>query len=255
MGVSAHRTDERIHFLHISGGCPFGSNLAPIPAVISVHDHGTYERDGGDVRLDWQVRDRILEIFAFVGAVETGSDEAQALISLAHEKTPDTLAHARRVARYCLSVTREMCLRPELVDAIEQAALFHDIGKLAIPESVLLKPARLTLGEMAVMRRHAMLGAEILRTTRTLRQLAPMVVASHEWFGGGGYPLGLSGRSIPLGSRIIAVADAYDAMTHVSRRYRPPISPDAALAELVRNAPKQFDPYVCKAFIAVLGRH
>ena len=223
--------------------------------MISIHGHETFDRDGGEVRLDWQVRDRILEIFAFVGAIETGPEEAHALLSLAHEKTPETMEHAERVARYSLSVAREMCLRPELVDGIEQAALFHDIGKLAIPESVLLKPARLTLGEMAVMRRHATVGSEILRATRTLRRLAPTVVASHEWFGGGGYPLGLAGRSIPLGSRIIAVADAYDAMTHISRRYRPPVSPDAALAELVRHAPKQFDPYVCKAFISVLGRH
>jgi putative nucleotidyltransferase with HDIG domain len=223
--------------------------------VISVHESGTFERDGGEVRLDWQVRDRILEIFAFVGAIETGPEEAPALMSFAFDRTPDTMAHARRVARYSLSVAREMCLRRELADAIEQAALFHDIGKLAIPESVLTKPARLTLGEMAVMRRHAMVGSEILRATRTLRRLAPMVVASHEWFGGGGYPLGLSGRSIPLGSRIIAVADAYDAMTHVSRRSRAPVSSDAGLAELLQNAPLQFDPYVCKAFISVLGRH
>ena len=223
--------------------------------MISIHAHGTFDPGGGDVRLDWQLRDRILEIFALVGAIETGPEEAQALMSLAHEKTPETTAHGQRVARYSLSVAREMCLRPELVDGIEQAALFHDIGKLAIPESVLMKPARLTLGEMAVMRRHAIVGGEILRATRTLRPLAPVVVASHEWFGGGGYPLGLTGRSIPLGSRIIAVADAYDAMTHVSRRYRPAVSREGALAELVRHAPKQFDPYVCKAFIAVLGRH
>ena len=223
--------------------------------MISIRDHGTFEPDGGDVRLDRQLRDRILETFAFVAAIKTGPEEAQSLMSLAYEKTPETMAHAQRVARYCVSLSLEMCLRSELVDAIEQAALFHDIGKLAIPEAVLMKPAALTMGEMAAMRRHAVIGAEILRATRTLRRLAPMVVASHEWFGGGGYPLGLAGRSIPLGSRIIAVADAYDAMTHVSRRYRPPVGPDAAVAELLRHAPRQFDPFVCKAFVAVLGRH
>ena len=223
--------------------------------MFSIQAGETFERNEGEAQLDWQLRGRILDIFAFVGAIETGSQEAQALMSLAHEKTPDTMAHARRVARYCTSVAREMCLRADLVEAIQQAALFHDIGKLAIPEAILMKPARLTPGETALMRRHAMVGAEILRATRTLRRLGTMVVASHEWFGGGGYPLGLGGRSIPLGSRIIAVADSYDAMTHASRHSRPYVSPDAALAELVRHAPTQFDPYVCKAFIAVLGRH
>ena len=223
--------------------------------MISIPAHGTFDPDGDDPRLDWQLRDRILEIFAFVDAIGTGPDEARALMSLAHEKTPDTMAHAQRVARYCLSIARDMCLRPEIAEAIEQAALFHDIGKIAIPETVLLKPERLTVGEMAVMRRHAIVGAEILRATRTLRRLAPVVVASHEWFGGGGYPFGLTGRGIPLGSRIIAVADAYDAMTHVSRRYHPPVGRDAALAELLEHAPLQFDPYVCKAFIAILRRH
>jgi len=137
---------------------------------------------------------------------------------------------------------------------MEIAARFHDIGKAAMPHALLTKPSRLTPGEMAIMRRHADVGATILNATATLISAAPIVQASHEWFAGGGYPFRLAGEAIPLASRIIAVADAYDAMTQ-DRVYRVRFDTNDAIAELLRCTPTQFDPAVVDAFLSVLSRH
>ena len=104
------------------------------------------------------------------------------------------------------------------------------------------------------MRRHVEIGAEIVASTQSLRDAAPLVLGSHEWFAGGGYPLKLAGSAIPLASRIIAVVDAYDAMTQ-DRHYRSRLDSADAVAELLRCCPTQFDPAIVAAFLAVLGRH
>jgi len=125
---------------------------------------------------------------------------------------------------------------------------------MALPDALVTKPSPLTSGEKAIMRRHVDVGADILEATDTLRTAAPIVRASHEWFGGGGYPQQLAGSTIPLASRIIAVVDAYDAMTQ-DRAYRTRFDSSDAVAELLRCSPTQFDPQVVAAFLAVLGRH
>ena len=183
-----------------------------------------------------------------------GVSEAEALMALAIERIPDTAAHGARVARYAQSVAREMRLNPAGMPGLEIAALFHDIGKATMPEALLTKPSPLTAGEMAIMRQHAEVGADILENTVTLSHAADAVRASHEWFGGGGYPSKIGGDDIPMDSRIIAVVDAYDAMTQ-DRAYRIRFDSSDAIAELLRCSPIQFDPRVVRAFLAVLGRH
>jgi cyclic di-GMP phosphodiesterase len=183
-----------------------------------------------------------------------GISEEDALVSIAIDRTPDTMAHAERVTRYAVTVAREMGVDVELGPIFPIAARMHDIGKAAMPEALVTKPSQLTPGELAIMRRHVDAGAEILASTRTLAETAPIVLASHEWFGGGGYPKRLAGAAIPLGSRIIAVADAYDAMTQ-DREYRRRVDSGDAIEELLRCCPSQFDPDVVSAFFAVLGRH
>jgi HD-GYP domain-containing protein (c-di-GMP phosphodiesterase class II) len=138
--------------------------------------------------------------------------------------------------------------------ALAVGARFHDIGKLAIPHALLTKPSPLTEGEKAIMREHVEVGAEILQSTQTLADAAPIVGASHQWFSGAGYPWKLAGDEIPLASRIISVVDAYDAMTQ-HRAYRVNVDSSDAIAELLRCCPAQFDPEVVAAFLAVLGRH
>ena len=122
------------------------------------------------------------------------------------------------------------------------------------PRRSISKPSPLTAGEMAIMRRHVDIGAEILDATRSLAFAAPAVRASHEWFGGGGYPDEHRRHAIPFVSRIIAVADAYDAMTQ-DRAYRMRLDSSDAVAEILRCTPAQFDPEIVAAFLAVLGRH
>jgi response regulator RpfG family c-di-GMP phosphodiesterase len=183
-----------------------------------------------------------------------GEDESDVLLALAAERMPDTAEHGERVARYAHSVAREMGVLIDVGPALAIGARFHDIGKIAIPDALLTKPSPLTTGEIAIMRQHVAVGMEILQATQTLADAAPIVGASHEWFGGCGYPWQLAGSDIPLASRIISVVDAYDAMTQ-HRAYRVNLDSSDAVAELLRCCPAQFDPEVVAAFLAVLGRH
>jgi putative two-component system response regulator len=182
----------------------------------------------------------------------TGAEELEVLTNIG-ARAPDVIAHGERVARYAAAVARELNLAADLTATIERAARFHDIGKAAIPAALLSKPSPFTRGEQAIMRRHAEAGAEILASTRTLFELAPIVLASHEWFGGGGYPLKLAGEAIPLASRIIGVVDSYDAMME-DRAYRSRLGSREAIAELLRCSGTQFDPHVVTAFLGVMAR-
>jgi putative nucleotidyltransferase with HDIG domain len=205
--------------------------------------------------LSVELRDRVAEVTARLQErVAQGEDESEVLLALAIERMPDTAEHCERVARYAQSVAREMGVGLDVSPELDIAARLHDIGKVAIPEALLSKPSPLTAGEMAIMRQHVEVGAEVLLYTNTLTEAAPIVGASHEWFGGGGYPWKLAGEEIPLASRIIAVVDAYDAMTQ-HRAYRLNMDSSDAIAELLRCCPVQFDPKVVAAFLAVLGRH
>src|SRR5262249_13519913 len=146
-------------------------------------------------------------------------------------RIPTVVSHGERVANYAIAVARELGIARTAWQSIKQAARFHDIGKAAIPASLLTKPAPLTPAEIAIMQWHVHAGAAILQATRSLSDVAPIVRASHEWFGGEGYPDRLDGDRIPLASRIIAVVDAYDAMTE-DRCYRARLDPRRAVAEL-----------------------
>jgi putative nucleotidyltransferase with HDIG domain len=206
-------------------------------------------------RLSTELGERVEQIRGELAAARArGADEAALLVALATERTPDVSAHAERVVRYSMSIAAEMRLAMALLPEIERGARFHDIGKVATPEPILSKPSPLTPSEVAIMRRHVEAGAEILEGSETLRDLSPIVRASHEWFSGGGYPEKLAGDAIPLASRIIGVADAYDAMTQ-DRLYRRRLDSAEAIAELLRCAPAQFDPNVIVAFLNILSKH
>lgn len=166
-------------------------------------------------------------------------------------RQPGACAHAERVADLALNLTR--ILDPGLAgqEGIGHAYLLHDIGKLGVPDTIILKPGRLTRNELRVMRSHTRRGAEMVRRLRFLSPRVHEVVAHHhERWDGRGYPHGLAGLAIPLAARIIAVADAFDAMTH-KRPYRDALPVRWAVAELKRCAGTQFDPAVVKAFLAL----
>jgi response regulator RpfG family c-di-GMP phosphodiesterase len=204
--------------------------------------------------LSKEVRERTDELCARLNSIADSSPAIEWLSAVMAERTPAMLEHGARVARYSVAAAREMSLTPEAIDEIELAARFHDLGKATMPDALLTKPSPLSRGEKAIMRRHVEAGAEILGRAPALASIAPIVLASHEWFGGGGYPRKLAGVAIPLASRIIAVADAYDTMTEAGRA-RVSSKPEGPVSELLRCGGTQFDPEALNAFLAVLGRH
>jgi len=181
----------------------------------------------------------------------------QALTSAVEAKDSYTEGHLKRVADYAVAVARRLGMSGRQLENVYYAAMLHDIGKIAVPESVLRKAGSLAGHEADAMREHPAVGARIVEGLDLLRDAAPLILHHQErWDGGGdatypGYPDGLSGEAIPLGARVIAVVDAFDAMT-TDRPYRPARSPADAVMELEMESGRQFDPRVVSAFLAVL---
>lgn len=156
-----------------------------------------------------------------------------------------TRGHADRVSRIAGAMARHMNLGEKVIEQIELAGLLHDIGKIGVEDRILMKPMRLEPDEQELMRRHPIYGASILEPSAALRPLVPLVLYHHENFDGSGYPEGLKGNEIPLGSRIIIIADAYEAMTS-DRIYRKAIGHDRAMEQLNKYKGIQFDPAIVR---------
>ena len=200
-------------------------------------------------RLESEIERRSAELSsAFAEVEETTAGALEALLVAFNSRNPSACAHANRVAQFAVVLAQSMGVSPQVLADIERGALLHDIGKVAMPDSLIHKAGRLTDEEVAVIRTHPQVGHDILVAVPSLRRAADIVLASHEWVNGSGYPLGLSGEQIPLGARITSVADAFDALT-MSRIYREPVSPDLANAEILRFSGLQFDPEVVRAWL------
>jgi diguanylate cyclase (GGDEF)-like protein len=163
-----------------------------------------------------------------------------------------TARHSQLVGRYARSIAVELKMEPDTVERIHLAGVLHDIGKIGIPDSILNKPGPLDDDEWQEMRKHPELGARILEGAK-LDDIAGWVLAHHERPDGAGYPAGLAGDEIPIEARILAVVDAYEAMTN-DRVYRPALPEEEAREEMRRWSGSQFDPYVVGAFLALLER-
>jgi two-component system cell cycle response regulator len=181
---------------------------------------------------------------------DTQSGTRDVLMQLLTERTPDLHEHVDGVGRLVLSLGREFGLDRDQLGELLRAAELHDVGKLAVPDEILHKPGPLSPSEWQFMRQHTLIGERILNVDLALRPVARLVRASHERWDGRGYPDGLAGPEIPLGARIIAACDAFEAMT-TERCYQAARSTVDAIAELRRNAGSQFDP----AVIERLCRH
>jgi two-component system, cell cycle response regulator len=168
------------------------------------------------------------------------------------ERDPALGAHLTEVTDLCRRTAGHLNVPEEELTALTQAAALHDVGKSAVPDAILEKPGPLTDEEMMFIRRHTIIGERILGAAPSLSKPAKLVRWSHERYEGGGYPDGIGGGEIPLGSRIISVCDAYHAMVS-DRAYRPARTPQEAVAELRRCAGTQFDPAVVEAFCAALA--
>lgn len=168
------------------------------------------------------------------------------------EKTLETNEHADRIQKYAIALGKRISLSDANMDELVLSAMFHDIGKIGVPDSILLKPGALDDDEWHVMKKHCEIGFNILNASPNMASVAKYVLHHHERWDGSGYPAGLKGEEIPLVSRMIAIADAYDVMT-TDRVYSRSMTPLEAIEELVRCKGTQFDPELIDHFISCLS--
>ena len=168
-------------------------------------------------------------------------------------KDPYTHGHSRRVTDYSVAIAEEMGLAKTELETVRYAGLLHDVGKIGIKDSIIGKPERLTDEEYGIIKRHPVIGAEILKPVEFLSDKVPGVLHHHEYFDGRGYPNHLKGEDIPFIGRVICVADAFDAMTS-DRPYRKGLNVNVAIGELKKFSGKQFDPFCVDAFLKAFER-
>ncbi len=234
-GVAAALTEHGEGF---TIGCSYGSIMLPTEAqdpetALRLADQRMYAQKRGD-------------------RSSASRQSADVLLRALAERNPELGSHLRNVAVLASLVAEKFSLPAEDVESIRQAAELHDVGKVAIPDAILFKPGLLNENEWGFIRRHTLIGERIIGAAPALRRVAAIVRSTHENLDGSGYPDGLAGEEIPLGSRIIYVCDAFHAMT-TDRAYRPAVDEDAALREIRRCAGTQFDPEVVDRFCATLA--
>jgi two-component system, cell cycle response regulator len=193
-------------------------------------------------------RRHIARVFAEAGPRSAAALDA--VLNRLHATRPALLAHARRVAVYAAATAGELRLPRLACLQVERAALLHDVGKLALPDTLRAAGGPFTSEELMLVRSHSTIGAELVHGVPYLRMAAPLVLNTHERFGGGGHPAGIAGAAIPLGARIIAVADAWDAFAGAPDE-RDERTRGCANVELVRHAGPHFDPAVVRAWLRV----
>ncbi len=178
------------------------------------------------------------------------NDTVRALVRALDLHEPGEGDHAERVAVYAVATAQKMGFDSETLLTIRRAAALHDVGKLSVNQSLLRKMGDLTDEDIAELRQHATMALEIVESFDWLRGCAPMIRHHHEWWNGTGYPDGLAGDAIPLGARVIAVAETFDVLAHEGG-YRQSISEPEALQEIQRAAGTQFDPDVVRSFLLI----
>jgi putative two-component system response regulator len=204
-------------------------------------------------QLEHAVAERTQELEQRTRELEAAHAETLRRLGLAAEfRDEGTAEHNERVARTSALIASRLGLPADEVELISQAALLHDVGKVAVPDGLLLKPAKLTAAEFDEVKRHAAAGASILAgsSSAVLNAAEEIARNHHEWWDGTGYPSGLVRDEIPLRARIVAVADVFDALTHV-RPYKHAWPVDEAVNEIQRASGRQFDPDVVRAFLGL----
>ena len=179
------------------------------------------------------------------------SGTVKAIIEALDAKDSYTLGRSRRVAYYAMKITNKLSLKQSEVSRIELAGLLHDIGMIGVAEEILNKTQKLSEEEYEKIKMHVQYSVKILEDIKQLCEITEIIKYHHEHYDGNGYPYGLKGEEIPLGSRIIAIADAYDSLVS-KRAYRESLSSDDALKVIEQNSGKQFDPYLVEIFKSVL---
>lgn len=249
---------ERMKEKEISVTCSIGLAAYPSDGVISgelvtVADTALYfaKRTGGNrVYLPSQVLAEPLEDSG-VYARHNGLSTIYALASIVEARDPYTYGHSRRVNTYAVALAEKIGLPPDQVSRISSAALLHDIGKIGVPDKVLNKKGKLNKEDWDYIKSHPRLGATIVGNMPNLIPCVSSILHHHERYDGSGYPEGLKGEQISVEARILAIADAFEAMS-AARPYRPALSGEKVMSELRRCAGSQFDPELVKVFIAIV---
>ncbi len=202
-------------------------------------------------KLERKVRDRTAELrSAFKDIAQTYQNTLLALVAALDAREHETSDHSQRVVKYTTAIAERLSLQGPELEELGRGALLHDIGKIGVPDAVLLKPGKLTPAEWGEMRKHPDTGHQMIQSIPFLATPATIVLSHQERFDGGGYPRKLRGEEIHIGARIFAVADTLDAMTS-DRPYRKATSFENAMAEVQRCSGSQFDPEVVKAFVDI----
>lgn len=201
--------------------------------------------------LEEMVEARTKQLHSAMRRIELTYDETlEALGAALDLRDTETAGHSERVRRYCLEMATAMGCSQEELKQISRGAYLHDIGKIGTPDSILLKEGKLTAEEMTVMQSHVRIGYDLVCRIAFLAPAAAIVLTHQERYDGTGYPQGLMGSEIPIGSRIFAIADTLDAMTS-DRPYRRALPISAARAEVQRELGRQFDPEVVRVFLSI----
>jgi response regulator RpfG family c-di-GMP phosphodiesterase len=214
--------------------------------------HASAASDDLQDSLEHRLRNRRAQVAATLAEAQENIDDAlEGLISMLALHERDGREHSTRVSRLATALGDELGITGQPLVDIQRGALLHDIGKIDMPAAILYKPAPLNEAEWAVMRTHPQVGYDLLKNVPSLRGAAEIVLASHEAFDGTGYPRRLRDEAIPIGSRILAIADSYDSMTRPHTQ-RPAMLPVHAIEEIERCSGTQFDPRVVEALGEIL---
>jgi response regulator RpfG family c-di-GMP phosphodiesterase len=202
-------------------------------------------------RLEEMVEQRTKQLKSAMRRIELTYDETLGALAGALDlRDNDTAGHSRRVTLYSLEMAKRLSFSSDELKQLERGANLHDIGKIGIPDSILLKPAKLTPEETAIMQTHVQIGYELLSRVAFLAFAAQIVLTHQEYYDGTGYPQGLAGEEIPLGARIFAISDTMDAMMS-DRPYRRGRPYSVARAEITRESGRQFDPRIVDVFLSI----
>ena len=228
----------------------FNQSGAKIPISLSI-GYAVCEKQPADMHAIFRKADQMMYREKMQRDKSSRSDILQVLMKALEARDFITEGHCDRLQELILPLARSRNLPEDTVNDLLLLAKVHDLGKLGVPDSILFKPGRLTADETKEMRKHCEIGHRIAQAVSDLAPIADWILKHHEWWDGRGYPLGLKSKEIPIPCRILALADAYDAMIS-HRPYRQALPKDQAIAELKRNAGAQFDPDLTKSFIEIL---
>jgi putative nucleotidyltransferase with HDIG domain len=224
-----------------------------LAAVARALEHGRFLKQNAAYRqnLEEVISARTSRLRATMQDLERSYDFTLEVMGDALDlRDAETEGHSRRVTAYTIALAREIGLDAEQLRIIARGAFLHDIGKIATPDNILLKPGKLDPAEVEIMRQHCALGYQMVRKIPFLLEASEIIYTHQETFDGTGYLRGLRGEAIPLGARIFAIADTLDAMTS-DRPYRKALTFDQARAEILRCSGSQFDPHIVQLFLTM----